>query len=326
MELVLPGCPKKLNEAKELNRVPNRSTEISLQIPAVRLDPQGTKLRYFIGSSTGTIAQGILIPGDENKWSQDIIDLNAKNGVPTIIQCGHVYTKNLLGKKRHLRKSGHVNPHPLDVGETILVTSFAWVEKLPSYKLENPALIPKIVQSENLLLTQAVAITYTTEALRTALPTGEIIPTLAAGFEVHIEPCTVAKTSDHVIKRSHPKTGEIMYYQSISIDVASPTFPDGIRINDRRIIPDITTLPKKGSVLALHLVKIAKGVTTRIGQELYAPKLNYPMGKPVEEPTTVVEYFHYPTNEFEAAVRSHKSDWHEQSYEKASTLNKPATI
>ena len=197
---------------------------------------------------------------------------------------------------------------------------------MPSYKLENPALSPKIVQSENLLLTQAVAITYTTEALRIASPTGGLIPTLAAGFEAYTEPCVVTGTQDHDIKRSHPKTGELMYFRSIAIDVASPTFPDGIRINDRRILPDITTLPKKGSVLALHLVKIAKGVTTRIGRELYVPIPNYPMGKPVEELTTVVEYLHCPTNEFEAAVRSNKSDWHERAHEKASMLKKPATI
>ena len=219
-----------------------------------------------------------------------------------------------------------MNPYPLDIGETIVVTSFAWVEKLPSYKLGNPAVIPKIVQSEDLLLTQAVACTYTIEALPTTLPTGEIIPTVAPGFEVRVEPCIVTDTNDHTIKRAHPKIGELMYYDSVTITVASPTFPDGIQINDRRILPDITTLPKKGSILALHLVKIAKDVATRIGRELYVPKLDYPMGKPVEEPTTIVEYLHCSTNEFEAAVRSNKSDWHEQAHEKASALNKPATM
>ena len=60
-----------------------------------------------------------------------------------------------------------------------------------------------------------------------------------------------------------------MYYDSVTITVASPTIPDGIRLNERRIYPDIATLPKRGSVLALHLVRIAKGVATRIGRELY---------------------------------------------------------
>ena len=72
-------------QVKKLNRVPVRSTEISLHLPTVTLDPERSKLRYFIGSSTGTLAQGILIPGDETNWSQDIIDFNARNGVPTII-------------------------------------------------------------------------------------------------------------------------------------------------------------------------------------------------------------------------------------------------
>ena len=83
---------------KKLHRLPVRSTEISLHTPTVTLDPEGTKLRYFIGSSTGTVAQGTIIPGDETNWFQDIIDLNARNGVPTITQCGHVYTKNKHGK------------------------------------------------------------------------------------------------------------------------------------------------------------------------------------------------------------------------------------
>ena len=72
-------------QVKKLNRVPVRSTEISLHLPTVTLDPERSKLRYFKGSSTGTLAQGILIPGDETNWSQDIIDFNARNGVPTII-------------------------------------------------------------------------------------------------------------------------------------------------------------------------------------------------------------------------------------------------
>ena len=106
------------------------------------------------------------------------------------------------------------------------------------------------MQTETLLLTQAVACTYTTEALRTTLSIGEILLALAAGFEVRIEPCVVTETRNHDVNKAHPKTGELMYYQSISIIVASSTFPDGIRLNDRRILPDITMLPKKGSVLA----------------------------------------------------------------------------
>ena len=57
---------------KKLNRAPVKSTEISLHLPKIKLDLEGKKLRYFIGSSTGTVAQGVLIPGDETNWSQDI--------------------------------------------------------------------------------------------------------------------------------------------------------------------------------------------------------------------------------------------------------------
>ena len=165
------------------------------------------------------------------------------------------------------------------------------------------------MQSEDLLLTQVVACTYTTEALRNPFPTGEIMPTLAVGFEVRVEHFVVTDTNTHTTKRAHPKTGELVYYDSVTINVASPTFPDGFRLNERRILPDITTLPKKGSVLALHLVRIAKGVATRIRRELYAHKLNYPTEKPVEKPNILVEYLHCPTEEFNAKIGQNEGVW-----------------
>ena len=121
---------------KPLRRLAKRGLEASLFIPAEALDPKGSRLRYFIGSSIGAIATGMLIPNDSNNWSQDVQKLHDNKGVPSVIQCGHKYATSLKQRNFDLNKPGYENPYPLDVGETIVVTKLAWFDRLPPYKLE----------------------------------------------------------------------------------------------------------------------------------------------------------------------------------------------
>ena len=157
--------PHVLNETKEteLKRVVRNSLRVQLQLPKTTLEVNGTRLRYFIGSSLGAVAQGILIPEDPLNWSQDIQVLNEAGKVPTIIQCGHKYADAQKKLKHKPGKPGYRNPCPLDVGEIIVVTSFAWVKQLPPYGIQNPANMPHIVNSEDVLQAQAVALNYNTE-------------------------------------------------------------------------------------------------------------------------------------------------------------------
>ncbi|HET9433615.1 MAG TPA: hypothetical protein VFO37_07650, partial [Chitinophagaceae bacterium] len=151
-----PSEQESESKPKTLRRLAKRSLEARLFLPAESLEPKGSKLRYFIGSSIGAIATGMLIPSDSNNWSQDVQDLHAKKGVPSVIQCGHRFAASLKQKKFDPNKLGYENPYPLDVGETIVVTKLAWFDKLPQYQLENPGLIPKWVNSEDVTPAQAV--------------------------------------------------------------------------------------------------------------------------------------------------------------------------
>ena len=82
-------------------------------------------MRYFIGSTNGAISIGLLVQENPNDRSQDIIDLEEKGGIPTIIQCGHILANSRERTARKYKRPGCENPHPLDVGETIVVTEFA---------------------------------------------------------------------------------------------------------------------------------------------------------------------------------------------------------
>ena len=153
--------------------------------------------------------------------------------------------------------------------------------------------MPHIVNSEDVIPAQAVALNYNTEFDGGMLPTGDANPVLAAGFTLKVEPCVVTDVRDHGITKNKGGPGK-SYYDSLDITVKSPTFPEGIRITDRRIMPNITQLPRKGSTLTMRIVTIEPDVATVIGRELYAPKQYYPTGKPVNECQTFVEYLDLP--------------------------------
>ena len=90
---------------------------------------------------------------------------------------------------------------------------------------------------------------YTTEMDAIKLPTEELQPALSAGFSVKSETCIVIEAKDHLT--NYRKGGKRKPYDRLHVVVASPTIPDGIRINDRRIVPLISTLPKHGDMLTL---------------------------------------------------------------------------
>lgn len=60
-----------LVEEKEEMEIPllrpiGRSKQIQMYKPTIQLDSKGSKLKYFVASSTGTIPLGLPLPQDEN--------------------------------------------------------------------------------------------------------------------------------------------------------------------------------------------------------------------------------------------------------------------
>ena len=71
--------------------------------------------------------------------------------------------------------------------------------------------------------------------------TGEIQPTLSGGFHARTELCVVIWAKNHLVKRGPSK--QQRNYDLLYITVASPSFPDGTKINSRRIMPKIKQNP-----------------------------------------------------------------------------------
>ena len=184
-----------------LNRPVHYPKEACLQTPSVKLDKRGTKLRYFIGSTNGAISLGLLMPDNLGNRSQDIIDLEEKGGIPTIVQCGHILADSRKRAARARKKGDCENPHPLDVGETIVVTELAWLKRQPPYP--KGVTDPAIFGDQNATLAaQAVALKYTVaDKANDVKFTGDNRSTLATGFSVRTEPCVVIESQVHPVKR-----------------------------------------------------------------------------------------------------------------------------
>ena len=180
------------------------------------------------------------------------------------------------------------------MGETIVVTEFAWLENQPAYPRgsKDPATFGN-QHTFYSLVPQAVALKYAPAEEFNAM--GIAQNTLAEGFHVRTEPCVVILTKRQLVQRGQP--GQQRNYDSLSITVKSSTFPDGIRVNDRLITPEINTRPKPGTVLLLRLITIEPETVTQFGQDLFAPKLEYPTGKLLVDKMVMVEYLtsHLPT-------------------------------
>ena len=186
----------------DLRRPVLRSTEIKLfTTPTIKLDKKGTRLRYFISCSTGAFALGLPLADDEGNMSQDVLALKNRNGIPAIIHCGHILGDSRKRTARNQNRRDCENPHPLDVGESIVVTEFAWLENPPQYpKGEmDPA---KFGDQNTTLAPQAVALNYAAaDGFDEIETTGEMQPVLAAGFHVRTEPCVVIWARDHLVKK-----------------------------------------------------------------------------------------------------------------------------
>ena len=228
------------------------------------------------------------MPDNPSNRSQDIMDLEEKGGIPTIVQCGHILADSRKRAARARKKGDCENPHPLDVGETIVVTELAWLKRQPPYPkgVTDPAIFG---DQNTTLAAQAVALKYTVANKANDVKfTGDNRSTLATGFSVRTEPCVVVESRDHPVKRG--PIGRQRNYDSLYITVRSPSFPEGIQIHDRRITPEVVTKPCDGSQLMLRLVKIEPNVATMFGCELIAPAGQYPTGRLITENTEMVEY------------------------------------
>ena len=140
------------------------------------------------------------------------------------------------------------------MGEIIIVTEFAWLDNPPPYPkgVMDPA---EFGHQNTTLGPQAVALNYAAaEGFDEIEITGELQPVLAGGFHVKTEPCVVIWAKDHLVKRG--SGNQVRNYDSLYVTVASPSFPLGTRVNDRRIMPKIKTKPKPGTMLALRLISI----------------------------------------------------------------------
>ena len=73
------------------------------------------------------------MPDNLSNKSQDIIDLDEEGGIPTIVQCGHILANSRKRTTRARNKRDCENPHPHDVGETIVVTELACLKRQPPY-------------------------------------------------------------------------------------------------------------------------------------------------------------------------------------------------
>ena len=94
----------------KLRRPVDRQRELQLDLPTIQLDPKGSKIKYFVGSSTGTTTLGVPIPHHENNRTQDVINLENDGAKPIIIQCGHFYADSMKRKNRN-RKHGNYDTH-----------------------------------------------------------------------------------------------------------------------------------------------------------------------------------------------------------------------
>ena len=134
---------------------------------------------------------------------------------------------------------------------------------------------------------------------------------------------------DHLVKQG---SGRLQRnYDALYVTVASPSFPLGTRINDRRIMPKIKQKPKPGTMLALRLTTIEANVATQFGKELFAPKLDYPSGTLLTEHSMLVEYLTTPPSKFQDAIEGEETIWSlESDYEeflvKWDNLLKPVSL
>ena len=292
----------------ELRRPVLRNTETKLfTTPTIKLYKKGTKIRYFISCLTGAFALGLPLAEDINNMTQDVVMLRNRGGIPAIIQCGHILADSRKQRARRQNRRDCENPHPLDTGETIIVTEFAWSDNPPPYPkgVMDPA---KFGNQNTTLAPQEVALNYAAaDEFDEIEITGEIRPTLAGGLLVRTEPCVVIWANDHLVKRGPPR--QQRNYDSLYVTVASPSFPLGTRVNDRRIMPKIKTRPKPGTLLALRLTTIEANVATQFGREMFAPKQDYPTGKLLTEHSMLVEYLTTPPNRLQQAIEGEENIW-----------------
>ena len=258
-----------------------------------------------MGSTNGAVSLGLLIRDPESDLNKPVPKM-----IPIIIQFGHYHARNTRDKAREQKLKGYENPKPLDIGEIIVVHELMWLNPAPNYGFSDD---PKdFGDGKTALRGQAIAIKYHREKGLTPIHDGENTPILEDGFEAKNDIYIVTHASVKTKPTKDSRGNKLLSYQNITAMLAASTFPDGIKLSDRRLTPILDTVPRRGTPLMLRTVTIEPNVATLFGTELFAPMLDYPSKKPVNDRYIMRMYETIPTPNMERYPRENEVFWQQE--------------